>query len=145
MKAAISRLSAGCPLSAEICAGREDISCQLSSCLPRFEFRLTHSSCFQGICTGLLVSRLDEIAPALKAVFRELEIFQILHLCLGVVLALEHGNHTRGPVGPHIVADDRVGNVQLVVNQKSSIPPASNHAGCAAAVQTLSHAAIAEA
>jgi hypothetical protein len=109
---------------------RNGIRVQLGLRLTRFQFCLARVRRFGGITARFLATSLHKITPSLEPVLRELECLQSLHLRLGIDLALEDRNHTGGPEGAHVVTNDRVRTAQFVVDQKSSILPASAAQAC---------------
>lgn len=76
---------------------------------------------FSRICPSFKVGFIDEVAPALMAVRGVLTVLKLLQFCLCVVLATDDSNHSGGPVGTDVIADDGVGRCEIVAFQRESV------------------------
>jgi len=74
-----------------------------------------------GIHSRLQVGLLEEVAPALVAVFRALARFQLSQCRLCVLPTLDYLDYTSGPVGPDVMANDDVGSTRFVACQRDSV------------------------
>ena len=76
---------------------------------------------FSGVCSCFKVRFIDEVAPALMAIRGVLRILKLLQFCFCVMPATDNSNHSGGPVGPTVIADDRVGRREIVACQREPI------------------------